>query len=48
MPPLPMMTLHPDRASQPSIHFAKRNDAVAVTAPTVSSPFGPTLAAGEQ
>src|SRR6516165_1100947 len=32
MPPLPMMILQPERSSQRSSHFAKRKEAVAVTA----------------
>src|SRR6516164_590975 len=48
MPPLPMMMLQPDRSSQPSSHFAKRNEAVAVTAPTLRLPSGSIEAAGEQ
>jgi hypothetical protein len=35
MPPLPMMMLQRDSLNQPSSHLAKRNEAVAVTAPTV-------------
>ena len=35
MPPLPMMMLQPDSLNQPSSHLANRNEAVAVTAPTV-------------
>ena len=35
MPPLPMMMLQPLIRNQPSSHLLKRNDAVAVTAPTV-------------
>ena len=48
MPPLPMMMLQPDIANQPSSHLAKRNEAVAVTAPTVWLPSALTAAAGEQ
>jgi hypothetical protein len=48
MPPLPMMMLQPESWNQPSSHFAKRKDAVAVTAPTVWLPSGLTDAAGEQ
>ena len=48
MPPLPMMMLQRDSLNQPSSHLAKRNEAVAVTAPTVWLPSALTLAAGEQ
>ena len=48
MPPLPMMMLQPESLNQPSSHLAKRNEAVAVTAPTVWLPSAFTAAAGEQ
>ena len=48
MPPLPMMMLQPDSLSQSSSHRANRNDAVAVTAPTVWLPSALIEAAGEQ
>ena len=40
MPPLPMMMLQPESLNQPSSHLAKRNEAVAVTAPTVIAAVG--------
>ena len=48
MPPLPMMMLQRESLNQPSSHLAKRNEAVAVTAPTVALPSGLSVAAGEQ
>ena len=48
MPPLPMMMLQRDSLNQPSSHLLKRNEAVAVTAPTVALPSGFSVAAGEQ
>jgi hypothetical protein len=48
MPPLPMMMLQRESLNQPSSHLAKRNEAVAVTAPTVALPSALRVAAGEQ
>ena len=43
-----MMMLQRDSLNQPSSHLAKRNEAVAVTAPTVALPSALSVAAGEQ